>query len=400
MNLRTLFIFFLATIFFNSALHSQDEEPILLSNPSFEDMPRPGKPPRNWFDCGFPGETPPDVQPDPTFSVSKPPQDGYAYLGMVVRDNDTWESVSQRLSQPLEKGKCYEFSIFLAQSELYISVSRTSEAEANYTTPAKLRIYGGFGHCDKQYMLAETRLINNKNWLEFKFKFEPIDDYTYLILEAFYKTPTLFPYNGNILVDNASPITLIPCDEEVDPEPIADEPIAIAEPEPEEEIERTPEPPKPVVEDTAEGDPVDPIAEDPIVEDAPDRVVIPGLTREELKKGKRIQIDKLFFEADSSIIKTNSYPALDEVYRFLATNSDVSVEIGGHTNGLPPDDYCDRLSEDRAKAVADYLATKGINRDRLQYKGYGKREPIASNKTVIGRRRNQRVEIKILNFNG
>ena len=115
-----------------------------------------------------------------------------------------------------------------------------------------------------------------------------------------------------------------------------------------------------------------------------------------MAKGLSIRLDRLYFEADSSGIDKESFNFLDEVYDFLEVNNDVVIEIGGHTNGLPPDDYCDRLSTARAKAVADYLASKGISRKRLQYKGYGKREPVASNKTPYGRRKNQRVEIKIL----
>jgi outer membrane protein OmpA-like peptidoglycan-associated protein len=91
---------------------------------------------------------------------------------------------------------------------------------------------------------------------------------------------------------------------------------------------------------------------------------------------------------------------LNEIYTFLASNPDVVVEIGGHTNGIPPDDYCDRLSTARAKAVAEHLVSKGIPKDRLQYKGYGKRQPVATNKSDYGRKQNQRVEIKILSFNG
>ena len=83
------------------------EEPIKLTNPSFEDLPHHSKPPRGWIDCGFDGETPVDVQPNGTFSVTKPAAEGNTYIGMVVRDNDTWEAVSQRLSRPLQAGQCY-----------------------------------------------------------------------------------------------------------------------------------------------------------------------------------------------------------------------------------------------------------------------------------------------------
>lgn len=63
---------------------------------------------------------------------------------------------------------------------------------------------------------------------------------------------------------------------------------------------------------------------------------------------------------------------------------------------MPSDAYCQRLSTARAKEVAEYLIKKGIQRDRVKYKGYGKSQPIASDKTATGRKKNQRVEIKIL----
>ncbi|MCB9265516.1 MAG: OmpA family protein [Lewinellaceae bacterium] len=378
------------------SLAFSQEEAIYLTNPSFEDMPRHSKEPVGWYDCGgdlFPGESPPDVQPSGEFSVTKPANHGSTYLGMVVRDNDTWESVSQKLSRPLKKGKCYEFSLDLARSELYISLSRANNEQANYITPAKLRIWGGFGYCDKQYLLDETPLVNKHQWMQFNFKFEPIADYSYITLEAFYETPTLFPYNGNILVDNASPIKPIPCDEQVAEEPVSpqpEEPQDIAREDPPRQPASTPKPQKP-----ATATQTTPRAPDP----EPEKTIA-GVKRSEMAKGQSIRLDKLYFDADSSRIQKESFSFLNEVYEFLDVNNDVVIEIGGHTNGLPPDEYCDKLSTARAKAVADYLASKGISRKRLQYKGYGKRQPVASNKTPYGRRKNQRVEIKILEMGG
>jgi len=65
---------------------------------------------------------------------------------------------------------------------------------------------------------------------------------------------------------------------------------------------------------------------------------------------------------------------------------------------LPDDEYCDRLSTSRAKNIALYLYERGIPQSQISYKGYGKRQPIATNQTVDGRRRNQRVEIKIVSL--
>ncbi|MEL6864034.1 MAG: OmpA family protein [Bacteroidota bacterium] len=125
---------------------------------------------------------------------------------------------------------------------------------------------------------------------------------------------------------------------------------------------------------------------------------LPELDARRLSTGQIIQLKNLYFEADSSNIETVSTPVLDEVYRFLNSNRDIVVEIGGHTNGIPDHEYCDRLSTARAKSVADYMTTKGIDSRRVYFKGYGKRKPIATNKTSDGRRKNQRVEVKILSI--
>jgi outer membrane protein OmpA-like peptidoglycan-associated protein len=91
-----------------------------------------------------------------------------------------------------------------------------------------------------------------------------------------------------------------------------------------------------------------------------------------------------------------SLPVLNEMYNFLQENGGIVIEVGGHTNNIPPDAFCDKLSTARAKSVADYLTAKGIDPNRVFFKGYGKRKPIVSNDTPEGRKQNQRVEIKIL----
>ncbi|MBX2928488.1 MAG: OmpA family protein [Saprospiraceae bacterium] len=124
--------------------------------------------------------------------------------------------------------------------------------------------------------------------------------------------------------------------------------------------------------------------------------VLPELTAGLLQTGQAVRMEQLQFDADSIVLKPEFYPILDELYDFLDDNPGIVVEIGGHTNSLPPDEVCDRISNDRAKAVAEHLVAKGISEKRVFYKGYGKRQPIATNTTPEGRRRNQRVEVKML----
>jgi outer membrane protein OmpA-like peptidoglycan-associated protein len=388
--------------FIPNVMQGQESSDVIqLINPSFEDMPRHSKAPRAWSDCGFKGESAPDIQPSGIFSVTKPAADGNTYLGLVVRDNDTWESVGQELSKPMEKGKCYTFSIALCRSELYVSISRLSDQTANYTTPAKLRIYGGNAYCEKKELLAESPLIANTRWQDFDFKLEPSKNYSFLILEAYYKTPTLVPYNGNLLVDNFSVIKVANCRENLvqqndemgnQPEKKQESVVVKAETvkldnkdsNTVKQKEDRPIPPPPVL-----AEPKD------IIENAS----INNLKRTDIKKGQTLRVDKIFFEMDKSVFTKESYQFLNDLADFLRINADISIEVGGHSNGLCTDNYCNKISTDRAKAVVDYLTSKNINRSRLTYKGYGKKFPIASNDTAEGRRKNQRVELKIISFN-
>ncbi len=196
------------------------------SNPSFEDIARASLPPRGWIDCGFPNESAPDVQPSGAWEVYRPAYHGYTYLGMVTRENDTWESVGQRLSSPLLKDRCYSFGIYLCMSSEYWSAvvpdsikNRDAAAtlpEKNFNKPIKLRIWGGNSYCDKNQLLAESKTVTNNQWEKYTFKLEPNRDWTHVVLEAFYKTPTLFPYNGNLLLDHASDFTVVPCGQDSD----------------------------------------------------------------------------------------------------------------------------------------------------------------------------------------
>ncbi|MEL6925740.1 MAG: hypothetical protein AAFO94_16970, partial [Bacteroidota bacterium] len=111
-----IFLFSLFLVPFSTeAQQAAAGEAIEMYNPSFEDMPRASRQPRGWLNCGWSDESPPDVQPDTTFAVSQEPYHGKTYLGMVTRDNDTWESIGQRLSKELEPGQKHTERITLAR---------------------------------------------------------------------------------------------------------------------------------------------------------------------------------------------------------------------------------------------------------------------------------------------
>lgn len=118
--------------------------------------------------------------------------------------------------------------------------------------------------------------------------------------------------------------------------------------------------------------------------------------RASIKKGQIIQVKNLSFQKDSTALSNTSYEALHSVYDFLRQNPNIIIEIGGHTNNIPSHEYCDKVSTIRAENVAKYLVQKGITRNRISAKGYGKTQPIVSNKTAKGKRKNQRIDIKII----
>lgn len=387
---RTFFSYFLIAFCACFApLFGQKPVIIKLDNPSFEDFPSAAHTPQGWFDCGFAGESPPDVQPSGSFSVNKPAFHGSTYIGMVVRDNNTWEAIGQRLKTPLLKGITYTFSLYAARSELYMSKSQLSGKDANYITPATVRIHAGTGYCAKEETLDQTEAVSVGTWQKFTFKFTPKATYSYFMIEAFYKVPTLFPYNGNILIDNASDI--VPEIKKEEKPPV----VAVVTPKPVKKVESPIASPKPVKKvDTPKivtVEPPKPKVETPKVEE---------LSPERLREGQTIKIEKLEFPSNSSKIQETSFASLDEVFNLLNGNINLIVEIGGHTNLIMEDEASIRLSRDRAQSVADYLVKKGIERKRLAVKGYGKSKPIATETSKAANQLNQRVEIKILSTNG
>lgn len=111
--------------------------------------------------------------------------------------------------------------------------------------------------------------------------------------------------------------------------------------------------------------------------------------------GTVVVLKNIFFDFDRSDLKPESFEELDRLVDYLQHNQ-VNVEIGGHTDDQGSDDYNDRLSQCRAKAVYEYIVQHGIDSSRLSYHGYGKRQPIADNGTEEGRAANRRTEFKIV----
>ncbi len=103
------------------------------------------------------------------------------------------------------------------------------------------------------------------------------------------------------------------------------------------------------------------------------------------------------FASDSAELTPASRQILDATAADLARHPDMRVEIAGHTSSTGPAEYNQMLSERRARAVADYLISTGLDGDRFTVRGYGESEPVADNATREGRARNRRVEMRVLN---
>ena len=102
-----------------------------------------------------------------------------------------------------------------------------------------------------------------------------------------------------------------------------------------------------------------------------------------------------FFDTNKFNLKKESVAELAKIIEFLQENPKVEIELGGHTDNLGDTNYNINLSQNRAKAVFDYLINNGIAPERLSYKGYGKSLPVADNNTEEGRANNRRTEFLI-----
>jgi len=117
-----------------------------------------------------------------------------------------------------------------------------------------------------------------------------------------------------------------------------------------------------------------------------------------VRDGDQIRLimpSNITFNVDEYNIRSEFYPVLNSVAKVLKKYKDTRLNIDGHTDSTGPDDYNQKLSEERAYSVADYLASQGIDPSRLLPRGHGERYPVASNDTPEGREQNRRVELTI-----
>jgi len=109
-----------------------------------------------------------------------------------------------------------------------------------------------------------------------------------------------------------------------------------------------------------------------------------------------IRLPDVKFETNSDVLRSGGERVINEAAETLMRNPDLAIEVAGHTDSQGDAGYNLGLSERRAKTVRDYLINRGVDQNRLTWRGYGEAEPIGDNTTAEGRDMNRRVVLRVL----
>ncbi len=114
------------------------------------------------------------------------------------------------------------------------------------------------------------------------------------------------------------------------------------------------------------------------------------------RRGETIRLDLLIFDQGKAVINPKSFASLDELVAMMKDNTKLVIQLEGHTDnqGNPKANF--ELSQDRVVNVKKYLASKGVNKDRVKTKAFGGTKPVLNANTPDARARNRRVEMRVL----
>jgi outer membrane protein OmpA-like peptidoglycan-associated protein len=119
------------------------------------------------------------------------------------------------------------------------------------------------------------------------------------------------------------------------------------------------------------------------------------LETRETARGLIVNINDVLFDFNKFTLKPGAREKLAKVAGILLAYPGLKVQLEGHTDSVGSDDYNQKLSEQRADAVRDYLTSQGVAQTGLNAAGYGKADPVASNDTAAGRQQNRRVDMVV-----
>ena len=119
------------------------------------------------------------------------------------------------------------------------------------------------------------------------------------------------------------------------------------------------------------------------------------LETRETARGLIVNVSDVLFDFDSANLKPGAREKLARVSGILLTTPGLDIEVEGHTDNVGPDSYNQRLSEQRASSVRDYLLRQGITPEAVATAGLGESQPVVANDTAAGRQQNRRVELVV-----
>jgi outer membrane protein OmpA-like peptidoglycan-associated protein len=117
------------------------------------------------------------------------------------------------------------------------------------------------------------------------------------------------------------------------------------------------------------------------------------LHAKQTERGMVMTLGSVLFDTGAATLKPGADRVLDQLAEVMQENSKLSIIVEGHTDSRGSTQLNDQLSQHRAQAVADALASRGISADRVRAEGMGSEYPVASNRTTAGRQLNRRVEV-------
>jgi outer membrane protein OmpA-like peptidoglycan-associated protein len=122
-----------------------------------------------------------------------------------------------------------------------------------------------------------------------------------------------------------------------------------------------------------------------------------GADVRETERGVVVNLPDVLFNFDSAQLKGDAVRSVGEIAEVARSYPERTIAVEGHTDSVGTIAYNQRLSEDRAHSVARELTNRGVSRGRLAVQGFGESDPISTNRSEDGRRRNRRVEVIIEN---
>jgi outer membrane protein OmpA-like peptidoglycan-associated protein len=119
------------------------------------------------------------------------------------------------------------------------------------------------------------------------------------------------------------------------------------------------------------------------------------LATSETARGLIVNMSDVLFDTGKYTLKGDTKISLAKVAGILQAYPGLKLQVEGYTDSIGSDEYNQKLSDNRAGAVRDFLVAQGVSMDNMSATGYGKRSPVADNATTAGRAQNRRVQLVV-----